>query len=37
MFDLDRYKAAKHDSLFFTYTITDKTCKANLCHQTKQL
>ena len=22
---LDRYKAAKHDSLFLTYTITDKT------------
>ena len=29
MSGLDWYEAAKHDSLFLTYTITDKTFKAN--------
>ena len=30
MSDLDRCKTDKHDSLFMTYTITDKTFKATI-------
>ena len=30
MFDLDRCKADTHNSLFMTYTITDRTFKATI-------
>ena len=30
MSDLDRRKTDKHDNLFMTYTITDKTFKATI-------